>query len=200
MTTIIPITWGAPYASRNASAPCPVFGHTVQRLEQLLAVDEIADDVPHGDPAYATGSAEADMAFEQALWAAERASYEASQSPYRAASDLIVFALRAVEGQAVRDAVMAFEGLVRDELGTVDRTVRLSLERCSAVLGDLAQVWDIHDAQEADERIGHDGLYEDVRELTPEEWFADDPLEAKIGRASCRERLVWCRSRWSPYH
>ena len=23
---------------------------------------------------------------------------------------------------------------------------------------------------------------------------------AQIGRASCRERLVWCRSRWSPYH
>ena len=22
----------------------------------------------------------------------------------------------------------------------------------------------------------------------------------EIGRASCRERLVWCRSRWSPYH
>ena len=22
----------------------------------------------------------------------------------------------------------------------------------------------------------------------------------QIGRASCRERLVWCRSRWSPYH
>ena len=27
--------------------------------------------------------------------------------------------------------------------------------------------------------------------------FAGD---MKIGRASCRERLVWCRSRWSPYH
>ena len=24
--------------------------------------------------------------------------------------------------------------------------------------------------------------------------------EEEIGRASCRERLVWCRSRWSPYH
>ena len=24
--------------------------------------------------------------------------------------------------------------------------------------------------------------------------------EPEIGRASCRERLVWCRSRWSPYH
>ena len=23
---------------------------------------------------------------------------------------------------------------------------------------------------------------------------------SQIGRASCRERLVWCRSRWSPYH
>ena len=26
------------------------------------------------------------------------------------------------------------------------------------------------------------------------------PPFTQIGRASCRERLVWCRSRWSPYH
>ena len=36
-------------------------------------------------------------------------------------------------------------------------------------------------------------------------WFgATEPHRVydagEIGRASCRERLVWCRSRWSPYH
>src|SRR3546814_13647318 len=33
------------------------------------------------------------------------------------------------------------------------------------------------------------------------DWFAVmDADLAKIGRASCRERVCTCRSRWSPYH
>ena len=49
---------------------------------------------------------------------------------------------------------------------------------------------------------------EEIKWIITQCRYKESPSRAKlisgkddeIGRASCRERLVWCRSRWSPYH
>ncbi|MEM7709787.1 MAG: hypothetical protein AAF264_03375, partial [Pseudomonadota bacterium] len=66
----------------------------------------------------------------------------------------------------VRTAVMCFERLVRDEIVTSDRTIRLSLVRSYSVLDDLATLWDRREAAEIE-------AFDPYQEAL-EDWLADE--------------------------
>lgn len=179
MTDIIPITAPELGASENNTPACPIFGAAIQGLERLLRADADAQDLPDGDPAYYNGSTDADEAFDIAVDAAEHASCRASQRVYRGAANILICALNATRAHDVRQAVMAFEMLMREGNNERDRTVELSLSRAAAVLEDLADVWEGREITELDVREAEDASRDKqdpfYGSLSLEDW--DDDLD-----------------------
>lgn len=179
MTDIISITSPAVGAPGNNTPACPIFGAAIQGLERLLRADADAQDLPDCDPAYYSGSTDADDAFDIAVDAAEHASCRASQPVYRGAANILICALNSTRAHDVRMAVMAFGILMREGADERDRTVDLSLSRDASVLEDLADVWEGREITELNARedgdAGRDNRNPFYASVSLEDW--DDELE-----------------------
>lgn len=142
MADATPITPSRGGASLFASEACLAFGAAIQSIERLLQADAAAAGLPHGEPAYHNAPADADRAFDIACEALDHAQRESSMSLYREASTTMLFGLTASVNEDVSAAFVRMGGLALIADRSLDRTVRLSVDRARDVFESLVHLWD----------------------------------------------------------
>lgn len=180
MADATPITPCRGGASPFASEPCLAFGAAIQSLERLLQADTDAAGLPHGDPAHHNAPADADRAFDTACEALDHAQREGSKSLYREAAATMLFGLTASVEEDVRAAFVRLGGLALIADRSLDRTLRLSLDRARDVFQSLAYLWNVLETGPEPEVDMGDGTDEDIEWDDIRDSF-DDPAALTPG-------------------